>query len=91
MVLNYKKFIEAISGTELIGRMGPSYGDTDLKNKTISKKHTKVFDIDGEFISWDDYQEYINIFLKNGGNINELTGNVENDMYYMKNKVEENE
>ncbi len=87
MILKFKAYNE-VSGTELVGKIGPGYGDVDPKNNTISRMHTDIFSSDGELLSWDQYQEYINDFLKNGGIINQLTGNIENDVFYIKNFIE---
>lgn len=88
MILNFKKYNEEVSGTELIGPVGPGYGDVRPKNNTINKSHTDVFNVDGQLIMWDQYQEYINVFLKNGGIINNLTGDIENDVFYIKKFIE---
>jgi hypothetical protein len=80
MILKYKKFNE-VSGTELIGNMGPGYGDIQPKNNTISTIHTNIYKTSDKLITWDQYQEYINIFLKNGGLINQLSGDVERDVH----------
>lgn len=69
MIKNWKEFSEAISGTELVGPVGPAYGDTSLKNKTISNFDTDVIysDIDDKFYTVDDYNTLYNEYLKLGG------------------------
>ena len=51
MIRNYKEFINEVSGTELVGPVGPAYGETRLQNKTISSHDTNVIysDLDGNF------------------------------------------
>lgn len=81
MIKNFNDYIKEVNGTELIGPMGPGYGDTSLPRE-IPK--TRIYEIDGEFITHDDYEEYKSNFLKSGGLINNLTGNVENDIFFIK-------
>ena len=52
MIRKFKEFIkEELSGTELVGPIGPGYGDTKLKNKTISSHDTNIIfcDLDNKF------------------------------------------
>ena len=70
MIKRFKDFIsEEISGTELIGPVGPAYGDTGLPNKTISSHDTNVIysDLDGNFYTIDEYNNLYGDYLKNGG------------------------
>lgn len=69
-IKKYKEFLkESISGTELIGNMGPGYGDTALQNKTLNYNHIHVIlsDIDNNFYTIDDYDQIYNEYLKSGG------------------------
>jgi hypothetical protein len=69
-IKRFNHFInEEISGTELVGPVGPAYGETRIQNKTISPHHTNVVwsEITGEFYSEDDYNELHNEYLKRGG------------------------
>lgn len=68
-IKKYHQFILEITGTELVGPIGPNYGYTGLKNKTISSKHTDVIysDLDGKIYTIDDYQDLYNNYLKDGG------------------------
>lgn len=65
---NYLK--EAVSGTELIGPVGPSFGgDGSIPNNTFNKTHTDLIycDIDGKFYSLYDFNILKNMYLKKGG------------------------
>ena len=67
-IKKWKQFNEEISGTELVGPVGPAYGETRLQNKTISSHHTNVIEgIDGNFYTEDEYNELHNTYLKSGG------------------------
>ncbi len=69
-IKSFNQFInEEISGTEMVGPVGPAYGETRIQNKTISDKYTTVIfsDIDGKFYSIDDYQDLYQNYLKSGG------------------------
>ena len=68
-IKSFSQFNEAISGTELVGPVGPAYGETRLQNKTISSHHTTVFssDIDNKFYTEDEFNELYNEYLKRGG------------------------
>jgi hypothetical protein len=69
MIKKFKEFNESISGTELIGQVGPNYGDTRLQNKTLNQNDTGVLfsEITGEFYTWDDYNQLYQNYLKSGG------------------------
>lgn len=70
MIKKFKDFIlEEVSGTELVGPIGPAYGETRLQNKTINSFHTDVIHLDltGEFYTIDDYNQMYNDYLKKGG------------------------
>ena len=68
MIKNFKKFIESISGTELIGSLGPGFPEQKLPN-TISSGDTDVLysDITGIIYSKDQYDDMYNDYLKKGG------------------------
>jgi hypothetical protein len=66
-IKRFKKFNEELSGTELVGPIGPGYGETRTQNKTISPHHTTVFEFDGRFYTEDEYNELYNEYLKRGG------------------------
>ncbi len=69
-IKSFKSFInEEISGTELVGPVGPAYGETRLQNKTISSRHTDVIysDLDGVIYTIDMYQDLYQDYLKKGG------------------------
>lgn len=67
-IYNFKKFNE-VSGTELVGPVGPAYGETRLKNKTFHQRHTSVVfsDLDNKFYTIDEYNQLYNNYLKDGG------------------------
>lgn len=75
-IKSFKSFNEAISGTELVGPVGPAYGETGIKNKTISKNDTSVLftDVDSKFYSQDEFYEKYNEYLKLGGQVIEGEG-----------------
>ena len=66
--MKIKKFKEAISGWELIGKdMGLNYPQQNIPN-TISTHHTEVvLGIDGNLYTHDDYQSLYQDYLKSGG------------------------
>lgn len=68
-IKSFLQFNESISGTELVGPVGPAYGETRLQNKTISSHHTTVLssDEDGKFYTEDEYNDLYNEYLKRGG------------------------
>jgi len=67
MIKKYKQFLESISGTELIGSLGPGIGSQKLSN-TITTNDTEVIasDITGEMYTYDDYNELYEDYLKKG-------------------------
>jgi hypothetical protein len=70
MIKKYKQFInEEISGTELVGPVGPAYGETRLQNKTFNGSHLSVIysELDGKIYTMDDYNDLYNDYLKSGG------------------------
>lgn len=95
-IKNFKDFItEEISGTELVGPVGPAYGETGLQNKTINKSHTSVVGVDGQInpnsknsltndlFFEEDYNQILQDYIKGGGNKSELTGNITSDISIM--------
>jgi hypothetical protein len=102
-IKKYKHFIsEEVSGTELVGPVGPAYGETRLQNKTVNKSHTSVYGTTGhknpdskneltdDLFFEDDYNQIHNNFLKSGGSQSDLTGNREEDTAFMLNFLQEN-
>ena len=70
MIKTFNQFIkEEVSGTELVGPMGPGYGETGLQNKTVNGHDTAVIfcDIDSKFYTIDDYNNIYQEYLKKGG------------------------
>ena len=70
MIKSFKQFInEEVSGTELVGPVGPAYGETRLQNKTINSHDTNVIfcDLDSKFYTIDDYNNIYGEYLKKGG------------------------
>jgi hypothetical protein len=61
-IKNWFKFIESISGWELVGKdMGPNYPQSDLPNSLLSKDTNVLIGIDGNFYTESDYED---LFLK---------------------------
>jgi hypothetical protein len=87
-IKNFKKFLESISGTELVGPVGPAYGETRIQNKNIYMHHTNVIysDLDDKFYTIDEYNDLYNEYLKKGGNpiIGFSKENIEKILIYLK-------
>ena len=67
-IKNYKSFLEAISGTELIGHMGPNYGEeVNSPMKSVGLVDIIYSDIFGKAVTYDEYQGLYFNYLKNGG------------------------
>lgn len=69
-IKKFSEFIgEAVSGTELVGPVGPAYGEIRLQNKTIYSHHTNVIysDLDSKFYTIDEYNNIYGEYLKKGG------------------------
>lgn len=68
--MTIKRFIdfikEEVGGTELIGPMGPGYGETGLQNKTVTSHDTnEIFcEFDNKFYNIDDYNNIYAEYLK---------------------------
>lgn len=69
MIKSFKQFNEEISGTELIGPIGPAYGETGLQNKTVTFHDTNVIlsELDNRFYTIDEYNNIYSDYLKVGG------------------------
>jgi len=70
MIKTFSQFInEEVSGTELVGPVGPAYGETRLQNKTVTSHDTNVIycDLDSKFYTIDDYNNIYQDYLKRGG------------------------
>ena len=66
-IKRFSDFIkEEVSGTELIGPMGPAYGETGLQNKTVTSHDTnEIFcEFDNRFYNIDDYNNIYGEYLK---------------------------
>jgi hypothetical protein len=69
MIKKFQRFVESISGTELVGPMGPNYGNTQLKHKPNSKDINVIYsEIFGKVVTEDEYQDLYNQYLKSNGN-----------------------
>jgi hypothetical protein len=69
-IKKFNQFIsEEISGTELVGPVGPAYGETRLQNKTVTFHDTNVVlsEIDNKFYTIDEYNNIYSEYLKVGG------------------------
>ena len=70
VIKKFGEFIkEEISGTELVGPIGPGYGETRLQNKTVNQHDTTIIisDIDNAFYTIDDYNNKYSDYLKKRG------------------------
>ena len=69
MIKSFKQFNEEISGTELVGPIGPAYGETGLQNKTVTFHDTNVIlsELDNKFYTIDEYNNIYGDYLKVGG------------------------
>jgi hypothetical protein len=69
MIKKFQQFNEEISGTELVGPVGPAYGETRLQNKTINSHDTNVIysDLDSKIYTIDEYNNLYGEYLKLGG------------------------
>lgn len=68
-IKSFKVFNEEISGTELVGPVGPAYGETGLQNKTVSFHDTNIIqsEIDNGLYTIDEYNNMYGDYLKQGG------------------------
>lgn len=99
-IKNFLQFTnEAISGTELVGPVGPAYGETRLQNKTVNKTHTSMVSttaknqnskngLTNDFFFEDEYEELRVNYLKSGGRLTDLTGDSTSDIEIMCNFLE---
>lgn len=69
MIKRFNDFILEVSGTELVGPIGPAYGETKLANKTISSFDTDVIysELGGRIYTIDEYNQMYQDYLKKGG------------------------
>lgn len=60
---------EEVSGTELVGPVGPAYGETRLQNKTVNQHNTNIIfsDIDNKFYTIEEFNDIYQDYLKSGG------------------------
>lgn len=65
---NFKQFKESISGTEMIGSMGPNYGE-NIGPKTITSADTDVIYSEAldKLFSKDEYDDLYQQYLAKGG------------------------
>lgn len=59
-------YTESISGTELIGHMGPNYGETQLP-VTLSQSDTSLVYVGDKIYSEDEYNDLYQQYLTKGG------------------------
>jgi hypothetical protein len=65
-IKNYIQYIKEISGTELVGHMGPNYPDQDTSPMDV--KDDVIFcPIDSKIYTYDDYQSVYQDYLKSNG------------------------
>lgn len=67
-IRNFKSFCESISGTEMIGSMGPNYGSEQLPI-TLSKSDTDLVysEINDKIYTQQDYDDLYHDYLVKGG------------------------
>ena len=67
-IKTFRSFCESISGTELIGHMGPNYGEAQLP-VTLSKSDTEVIysEIADKIYTQQDYDDLYHDYLVKGG------------------------
>jgi hypothetical protein len=67
MIKNWNQYLEAVNGNELIMPHTPNMPDLELR-PTLSKSQTEVLsDKEGNFYTYDDFQNLHQDFLKAGG------------------------
>jgi hypothetical protein len=67
-IKGYKQFLEAISGTELVGHMGPNYGEEENSPmKKLGMTDVIYSDIFCRIVTYDEYQDLYFNYLKKGG------------------------
>jgi len=67
-IKKYLNFLESISGTELVGHMGPNYGEEDNSPmKKIGITDIIYSNIFGRMVTYDEYQDLYFNYLKKGG------------------------
>lgn len=69
-IKKFENFItEEISGVEMVGPVGPAYGETRLQNKTIDTSDTSVIysELDSRIYTQDEYNQLYEDYLKEGG------------------------
>jgi len=67
-IKKYLQFLEAISGTELVGHMGPNYGEeVNSPMKKLGMSDVIYSDKFGKMVLYDDYQDLYMDYLKKGG------------------------
>lgn len=69
MIKNYINFLNEVNGTEMVGPVGPGYGETRLQNKTITSFDTDVIysEIGDRIYTIDEYNQMYQDYLKAGG------------------------
>ena len=67
-IKKFKKYTESISGTEMIGSMGPNYGE-NIGPKTITSADTDVVysEMLDKIFSKDEYDNLYQEYLTKGG------------------------
>lgn len=67
-IQKFKSFTESISGTEMIGSMGPNYGQA-IGPKTITSGDTETVysELKDKIFSKDEYDELYHKYLAKGG------------------------
>jgi len=67
-ILRYQAFTESISGTEMIGSMGPNYGHPVLGTPpSITDVTVLQSEVDGRMYTREEYDEVYRRYLAGGG------------------------
>jgi hypothetical protein len=88
VIIKFKQFIkEELSGTELIGPVGPAFGETSVQNKTIDSDDTNIIycELDGNLYTLDQYLNLYSQYLKSGGSKKPLSGFNSENLNYLVN------
>jgi len=90
IIKSFKKFNE-VNGTELVGPVGPAFGEPKIPN-TINRFDTSIKQVKdfinpysknqltNDIVTEDDYFEFYNLYLKNNGEQSKLSGNKSTDI-----------
>lgn len=88
-ILRFKEMSESISGTEMIGSMGPNYGEPISPNTITNQDVSLLYsDVDDAMYTEEDYNSLYTQYLAKGGK--PLTGFNKNNLNKILFFLEEN-